>query len=236
MDPMTARSFGRGSGAVPARLGRPRSLTVDEQVGKLFDQLDRRGILNNTWMILLADHGESFEEHAGVYLHGSSLYQSELHVPLVVIPPPGTRVRPVVTETVSLRNIAATIADLAGLGTESPFPGRSLARVWAPSPTPPIDDESAERALAELVPNETLGSPPPVASRRPSPLAALTKNGWSYIRHEGDRHEELYHLRDDPKEQNNVAATAGARPRLERMRQAVSRMTRGRLTTERFNP
>lgn len=171
-----------------------------------------------------------------MYLHGSSLYQTELHVPLIVVPPAGTRVRPVVAETVSLRNIAATIADIAGLGLDSQFPGTSLARLWAPSSPLPGEAGFNEGALAELVPNETLGSPPVDASRRPSPLAAMAEAGWSYIRREGDQHEELYHLRADPKEQNNVVDSAGARPRLERMRQAVSRMTRGPLPTGRFNP
>ena len=36
-----------------------------------------------TWLILASDHGESFGEHAGVFCHGSSLYDTELHVPLL---------------------------------------------------------------------------------------------------------------------------------------------------------
>ena len=79
---------------------------IDEQIGRLFDELQRRQALDRTWVLLVSDHGESFGEHAGVFLHGSSLYQTELHVPLVVIPPPGIPVNPVVSETASLRNLA----------------------------------------------------------------------------------------------------------------------------------
>ncbi len=90
--------------------------------------------------------------------------------------------------------------------------------------------------MAELIPNETLlpgvAGPP----RRPGPLASLTEDGWSYIRREGDVREELYHLQADPREQDNVAASAGSRPRLERMRDALSRLTLGPLTPDRFNP
>ncbi len=68
-----------------------------------------------------------------MFLHGSSLYQTELHVPLVVVPPPGIRIKPVVAETASLRNLASTIVDIAGWGAESPFAGGSLGRVWRPS-------------------------------------------------------------------------------------------------------
>ena len=97
--------------------------SVDEQVGRLVDELGRRQVLDRTWVILVSDHGESFGEHAGVFLHGSSLYRTELHVPLVVVPPPGIRIKPVVGETASLRDLAATIVNLAGWGADSPFPG-----------------------------------------------------------------------------------------------------------------
>ena len=171
-----------------------------------------------------------------MFLHGSSLYQTELHVPLVVVPPPGTRIKPVVAETVSLRDLAATIVDIAGWSADSPFPGASLARLWRPSSASPGADGPGESALAELVPNETLVPGAPDSSRRPWPLAALTEDGWSYIRREGEVREELYHLREDPREQHNVAASAGSRPRLERMREVLSRLTLGPLTPDRFNP
>jgi arylsulfatase A-like enzyme len=210
--------------------------SVDEQLGRLFDELGRRKVLDRTWVILVSDHGESFGEHAGVFLHGSSLYQTELHVPLVVIPPPGIPIKPVVGELASLRDLAATIVDIAGWGADSPFPGASLGRLWRPSSVPPGPDQPGEGALAELVPNETLAPGAPGPSRRPWPLAALTEGGWSYIRREGEVHEELYHLREDPRQQHDVAASAGSRPRLERMRDDLSRQTHGPLTPDRFNP
>ncbi len=210
--------------------------SIDEQLGRLFDELERRKALDRTWVILVSDHGESFGEHPGVFLHGSSLYRTELHVPLVVIPPPGIRIKPVVAETVSLRNIAATIVDIAGLGTDISFPGVSLARFWREKPSSPLESESVEGALAELVPNETLGGQTPDSTHRPWPLAALTEGGWSYIRREGEVREELYHLGEDPREQHDVAASAGARSRLDRMREFLSRMTLGPLTPDRFNP
>lgn len=210
--------------------------SIDEQVGRLFDELGRRGALDRTWVILVSDHGESFGEHEGVYVHGSSLYQTELHVPLVVIPPAGVPVRPVVAETTSLRDMAATIADLAGWGGESPFPGGSMARLWQPSPGPTGGGDAERRAIAELIPNETLAAGDPGSPRQPGPLSSMTAGGWSYIRREGEVREELYHLSKDPREQQNVAASPDSRPLLERMRETLSRMTLGPLTRDRFNP
>ena len=57
---------------------------LDEQLGKLVDELDRRGILEKTWLIIASDHGESFGEHPGIFIHGGSLYDTELHVPLLI--------------------------------------------------------------------------------------------------------------------------------------------------------
>jgi arylsulfatase A-like enzyme len=98
---------------------------LDEQVGRLLDKLRRQGILDNTWLIIAADHGESFGEHAGVFCHGTSLYQTELHVPLVIVPPGGCSPNHVVKEPVSLRDLPATIVDVLGLNADAPFPGAS---------------------------------------------------------------------------------------------------------------
>ncbi len=103
---------------------------LDEQLGKLLDELGRRGVLDRTWLIVTADHGESFGEHGGVFCHGTSLYETELHVPLVIVPPGGGTTKRVIGEPVSLRNLAATIVDVVGLEADSPFPGHSLAPNW----------------------------------------------------------------------------------------------------------
>ena len=68
------------------------------------------------------------------------------------------------------------------------------------------------------------------------PLAALSVGDWTYIRREGDIREELFHLPDDALESSNLAADPAARSWLERMRQALGRLTEGPLTPRRFNP
>jgi arylsulfatase A-like enzyme len=205
---------------------------LDEELGRLFDELEKRAVLDKTWVIIAADHGESFGEHAGVFCHGTSLYQTELHVPLVIIPPGGSPTHRVVTETVSLRNLAATIVDLLDQGAGSPFPGKSLARFWnGSSPAPPDDD-----ALSEVVPIDPINHDPLEMVKPHWPLAAVNEGGWTYIRREGDVHEELFHLREDAKESHDLASSPPARSELERMRGSLSGLTAGPLTPERFNP
>jgi arylsulfatase A-like enzyme len=216
---------------------------LDEQLGRLMDELGRRGVLDRTWVIIAADHGESFGEHAGVFCHGASLYQTELHVPLVILPPAGDRSKDhprkrVVSETVSLRDLAATVVDLAGFPEKAPFPGESLARFWnGSSPTAPADPGHSGPALAEVVPNDPLINPNRSDLLKPHwPLAALAAGDWTYIRREGDVHEELFHLRDDAHETHNLADEPAVRPRLEEMRRTLSRLTAGPLTPQRFPP
>jgi arylsulfatase A-like enzyme len=209
---------------------------LDEQIGMLVDRLRRRGVLERTWLIITADHGESFGEHTGVFCHGTSLYQTELHVPLLIIPPGGRATRQVVKEVVSLRDVAATIVDVAGQSEGSPFPGKSLAHFWAET-TPRAT--SLEPALSEVVPNKYLipiSRDPAVLAQAAWPLGSLQEKEWTYIRREGDIREELFHLRDDAKEERNLAADSAARPALERMRTALDRATAGPLLPRRFRP
>jgi arylsulfatase A-like enzyme len=207
---------------------------LDEELGRLFDELGRRAVLDTTWVIITADHGESFGEHAGVFCHGTSLYQTELHVPLVIIPPGGSASNRVVTETVSLRNIAATIVDVLDFETGSPFPGESLARFWDASS--PSRSPVADRILSEVVPIDPI-NPDPLRMVEPHwPLAAVSDGGWTYIRREGEVREELFHLRDDFKETHNLANDPAARATLERMRGTIVDLTEGPLTPRRFPP
>jgi arylsulfatase A-like enzyme len=209
---------------------------LDEQLGKLLDKLRRRGVLDRTWLIITADHGESFGEHAGVFCHGTSLYQTELHVPLLIVPPGGNSTKQVVEETVSLRDLAATIVDVLGLEAGPPFPGSSLARYWdGRSAAPPPPRASSDLALSEVVPGfagnvDSYGLP-----KKSWPLGALNDGDWSYIRGEGNVHEELFRVSKDAREQHNLARVPAAQPILERMRQTLDRLTGGPLVPQRFN-
>jgi arylsulfatase A-like enzyme len=218
---------------------------LDEQLGCLLDELGRLGVLDRTWVIVAADHGESFGEHPGVFCHGTSLYQTELHVPLVIRPPAGNQPSGrVVKPTVSLRDLAATIVDLVGQEAGSPFPGESLARFWdgpSPSGTAPADPSAAgtgpDGALAEVVPNDPFRNSDRSRWLEPHwPLAAWIEGDWSYIRREGEVHEELFHLPDDVQERHNLAGDPAMRPRLEQMRRTLGRLTAGPLTPQRFPP
>ena len=66
-------------------------------------------------------------------------------------------------------------------------------------------------------------------------MGALNEGEWSYIRSEGKVREELYHLSSDADERRNLASDPASGPVLDRMRNALGRMTGGPLDPGRFN-
>jgi arylsulfatase A-like enzyme len=106
-------------------------LRLDRHLKELFAELDRRGQLKNTVVILTSDHGEQFGEH-GMHGHGASLYTSVLHVPLVIYAPGRLAEGVRVNRTVSLRDLARTIQQLTG-ATSNLLPGGSLAALASDS-------------------------------------------------------------------------------------------------------
>jgi arylsulfatase A-like enzyme len=204
---------------------------LDERLGQLFDDLGSRGVLDRTWVIIVGDHGEGLGEH-DLFEHGESLYSTEIRVPLLIIPPTGDQPGRVVRNTVSLRDLPATVVDLVRLKTGAPFPGRSLTRFWEDA------SQRAGQTLGDGVLSE-LPSPSPRNSShgrspaRRGPLVSLAEGDLVYIRNEGDGTEELYDERDDPLEITNRADDATMRTILQQFRQQLARL---KPRAERFEP
>jgi arylsulfatase A-like enzyme len=195
---------------------------LDKQLGELFDELERRGELDRTLVIVTSDHGEGLGEH-DLFDHGESLYRTEIHVPLLILAPARGRTRGVVRETVSLRNLPATIVELVGLERNSPFPGSSLAKLWQRSSTDasPIPTDGV---LSELTgPNPTDPNQGGSPARR-GPLISLAEGEFVYIRNEGDGAEELFNERDDPRELSNRAGALAMQPILKQLRERVNQL------------
>ncbi len=163
---------------------------TDSQVGRLLAWMRQSGLYSNTLIVLLSDHGESLGEH-GENEHGFFVYNATLHVPLMVKPPRGRGVKPGrVSSAVETTSVAPTILALANLrdnAFQKQFQGASL-----PAP----GRESAEDFHAY---SETFY---PLSSFGWSPLRSLQSERYHYI--EAPR-PELYELRSDPEEKENLA-------------------------------
>jgi arylsulfatase A-like enzyme len=192
---------------------------LDGRLGELLDELQRRGVLDHTVVIVTSDHGEGLGEHH-LFDHGESLYRTEIHVPLVIVLPVRQRAMGVVRETVSLRDLPATILDLVGMGDGSPFPGRSLAVLWCDSSS--RASPGATGAVLSELSRPNPGNPN--GGRSPAwrgPLISVAEAEFVYIRNRGDGTEELYNEHLDPGEVQNLIGVEAMQPVVERLRRRV---------------
>lgn len=83
---------------------------MDRKLARFFRELDSRGLLDDTLVVLTSDHGEAFGEH-GLYLHDASVFETHLHVPLWIHTARGDR--GIVGDVVSTRDLFAL---LSGMG------------------------------------------------------------------------------------------------------------------------
>jgi arylsulfatase A-like enzyme/Flp pilus assembly protein TadD len=100
---------------------------ADSNVGVLLRWLKKTGAYRNTLIVVVGDHGESLGEH-GEKTHGFFIYNSVLHVPLIIRLPNSKSAGLAVPENVTTVDVAPTIAELVGLPrSEWPnFQGTSL--------------------------------------------------------------------------------------------------------------
>lgn len=172
---------------------------VDGEVGRLLDELDRRGLADRTLVVLTGDHGESLGEH-GEETHAIFTYASTIRVPLLIRWPDRPPFRDaalrrgtVVPSLVREVDIAPTILDLLGLPPLPDVEGRSLA----PLLFEPETSLGLVNYAESFSTREDYGW---------SEVRSIATDDWKYILLPK---EELYDLRTDPEERNNVAGREG---------------------------
>jgi choline-sulfatase len=161
---------------------------ADAQVGRLIGWLSEAGLLDRTLVVLLADHGESLGEH-GEYTHGVFLYDSTVHIPMIVAGPgiPSGRMVP---QQVRSIDVEPTIADLLGLPAGDKAQGVSLISSLIEGREP----RSNYCYMETLYPKTSHGW---------SELRGMRTDEWKLI---VAPKPELYRFSDDPDEAKNVIA------------------------------
>jgi arylsulfatase A-like enzyme len=154
---------------------------VDHELGRLTALLDRPELKSRAVLVVSADHGEAFGEH-GMNYHARSVYEELLRVPMFVVMPEGKSRD--VTVPVGLIDLGPTVLDLFGVGTPGDFMGESLVPLLAGEtmkPTRVLAADSGRRIQALIFPD-----------------------GVKVIRDLTHRTTEVYDLRRDPGELENV--------------------------------
>jgi arylsulfatase A-like enzyme len=172
---------------------------LDQQLGTLYAELGRKGLLESTDVIITSDHGESFGDH-NVIGHSYTVDLDETGVPLVILSS-GAPAGALVETPVTLRDLPATVVDLLGLSEGSPFPGRSLAALWKNSPGHgPAITSPALSEQANATAFQTGGR---IGPAHPGFQYSLVALGHHYIR-DGMGFEQLYNVRRDRYEATNL--------------------------------
>jgi arylsulfatase A-like enzyme len=172
---------------------------LDEHLGVLFDDLRRRGLWDKTVIVLTGDHGEEFHEHGG-WWHGTTLYDEQVHVPLLV-KPAGAHAGRVVDELATSLDITPTILTAAHAPVPATLQGHAL----------PLDGGAPPSRQSVFAEEDLEGNV----------LQAVRTRDWKFINANpgnprGLAPEELYDLGRDPGEHAN--AVGGAPAQAEMMR------------------
>jgi arylsulfatase A-like enzyme/Flp pilus assembly protein TadD len=178
---------------------------VDSQIGKLLADLQKKGWLDRTVVVLTADHGESLGEH-GELTHSYFAYNSTLHVPLIMA---GPGIRPArVTEPVSHIDIFPTVCELLDIKAPSFLQGESL-----------VPRINGKKGMARAIYFESLDS---YLNKGCAPLRGFMEGQRKYI---DSPIPEVYNLAKDFDESSNLAAGLDLSPFKEKLQEMESSLS-----------
>ena len=187
---------------------------TDEYIGKVEAKLRELGIWDDTLIVITADHGEEFHEHGG-WWHGTTLYEEQIHIPMLVKWPKGKVGAPARVDDHPVRHIdiVPTLLTQAGAPIPAAMQGRDLAVPMAQR------SESERMAYAE-------------EDHEGNVLRSIRTDTWKLIEANpgnprGLPTEELFAIEKDPQEKQNVveqnaAVTAAMRQHAEAQRQLAA--------------
>jgi arylsulfatase len=159
----------------------------DDRITEFLAELDRRGRLKNTVIVVSSDHGEAFLEHGG-WGHGTTLYQEEIHAPLILVLPDSPLAGRRVDAPVQTLDLFPTFLELLGAEIPIEIQGKSLLAA-ARGSTDPLRPVFSEGRLLD--------------GRY---AMAVRVGSWKLIRDLKNDRTELYDLDADPGEKDEAAA------------------------------
>ncbi|MDG1131888.1 MAG: sulfatase-like hydrolase/transferase, partial [Opitutales bacterium] len=156
---------------------------MDEQLGKVLDELDRQGLTDSTAIVFTTDHGYHLGEH-GFWQKGN-LHEEVTRVPLIIRAP---GVKPGRTDSLAeLVDFYPTCTDLLGLPAPKKIVGNSLVPILQ-------NPENKVRNTALSLHNE---------KHIKNKGYAIRSNSWTYMNY-GDQGEILYDMVKDPHQYTNL--------------------------------
>lgn len=164
---------------------------VDEQIGRILEALEQRGMLDETLIVFLSDHGDMLGDQN--LWRKSYAYEPSARIPLIMRWPAGLLTAKrghAFQQPVELRDILPTFLEIAGTTPTSPIDGRSLLTLIR-------NGGSDWRPWIDLEHN--------VCYSKDNHWNALSDGQWKYIFHARNATEQLFHLQSDPCELIDLA-------------------------------
>lgn len=179
----------------------------DAWFGKLIDYLKREHLLDNTIVVVGADHGDNFGEH-GLIRHGLCLYDTLLRVPLI-IRPPGARGQTRVRQMVRLIDLLPTLLSMAAIDepeAAEEFQGQDLVAAVSSGRFADFAIGELYRPTTGLFEAKVPDFMPEFRQRYDRVLRSYRTQNHKFIWSSNGRHE-LYDLKVDPAEECNLVAS-----------------------------
>ena len=181
---------------------------IDEQIGRIIQVLEERGWLENTLIVFTSDHGDMLGDHH--HWRKTYGYEGSARIPMIVRWPASMGIESergaVITQPVELRDVFPTFLDAAGEEPAQRMDGMSLLRLVRGDTTGWREYIDLEHSVCYSFENYWNG---------------LTDGVWKYIYHAHDGSEQLFNLKDDPGELNDLASDSRHTETLEKWRQRM---------------
>lgn len=159
-------------------------LQADDTIRQIFDNLERKGYLENSVVVILGDHGQSFGSH-NHYGHTQYLYQEDIAIPILIYD--DSKVEYANLEFGGQIDVAPTILERLGIPVPATWDGQSLLK---PDRKRYSYHQTSNTKWWRAV------------------LFHTDKSIYKYLRHMTENREELYELTSDPREIHNLITTA----------------------------
>ena len=185
--------------------------SVDDNVGRLLDYLEKAGLLENTLVVYTSDQGFYMGEHG--WFDKRFMYEESFNTPLVMLPPKGFKGKGVIKEMVQNIDYAPTFLELAGAKIPSDIQGVSLVPLlkgehpknWRKSLYYHFYEYPAEHAVKRHY--------------------GVRDSRYKLIHFYNDIDEwELYDLKKDPSEMHNIYGQPGTEKITKRMMKELARL------------
>lgn len=191
---------------------------MDEFIGKLLDEFKKLGLYRDTIVVIVADHGEGLGDHDW-WTHGI-LYQEQIHVPLI-IRVPGIEGGKRVKRLVRTIDIMPTVLEAAGISSWH-WPDMDGISLFNAIKTGEVKNDLIAYSDSINMLKYICTDLPHLEDNKNDKLYCLVRDNYKIIYHQLRPEEsELYDLREDPGELNNIAGRHPGKMRyfLARLRQ-----------------